>query len=325
MRIAVVGAGGVGGLFGALLSRAGEEVVFVARGAHLEAIKRDGLKVESPLGSFTARVQASDDPAALGTADAVLVAVKTWQVKEVAPRLRPLLGPTTVVVPMENGVEAADELAAALGPGPVAGGLCHVLAWIEGPGAVRHAGFAPRVTLGELAGGGSERLERLAAALRRAGMEAAVVADIRSALWEKFLFIDPLGSVGAVARVPVGEMLSAPETRALLVAVMREVEALGRARGARLAADAVERTLARVEALPPEATASMQRDVLAGKASELHQQTGAVVRLGRAAGVPVPVHEALYGALLPQERRARAGSPSNQGRQVSRDPGERPR
>ncbi|HEY6105518.1 MAG TPA: 2-dehydropantoate 2-reductase [Anaeromyxobacteraceae bacterium] len=307
MRIAIVGAGGVGGLFGTLLKRAGEEVAFVARGAHLEAIRRDGMRVESPLGTFTAHAPASDDPAALGTADAVLVAVKTWQVKEVAPRLRPLLGPATVVVPMENGVEAADELAAALGPGPVAGGLCHVLAWIEGPGAVRHTGFAPRVTLGEMAGGGSERLERLAAALRKAGMEAAVVADIRTALWEKFLFIDPFGSVGAVARAPVGELLSVPETRALLVAAMREVEALGRARGARLAPDAVERTLARVEALPPEATASMQRDVQAGKPSELHEQTGAVVRLGRDAGVPVPVHQVLYGALLPQERRARAG------------------
>ncbi len=325
MRIAVVGAGGVGGLFGGLLSRAGEEVAFVARGAHLQAIERDGLKVESPLGSFTARVQASGDPAALGTADAVLVAVKTWQVKEVAPRLRPLLGPGTVVVPMENGVEAADELAAALGPGPVAGGLCHVMAWIEGPGAVKHGGFGPKVTLGELAGGGSERLERLAAAMRRAGMEAAVVDDIRTALWEKFLFIDPFSSVGAVARVPVGEMLAVPETRALLVAAMREVEALGRARGARLAPDAVERTLKRVEGLPPDATASMQRDVLAAKPSELHEQTGAMVRLGRAAGVPVPVHEALYGALLPQERRARAGSPSNQGGQASRDSGERPR
>lgn len=307
MRIAVVGAGGVGGLFGGLLWRAGEEVVFVARGAHLEAIRRGGLKVESPLGTFTAQVRASDDPAALGTADAVLVAVKTWQVKEVAPRLRPLVGPATVVVPMENGVEAADELMAALGPGPVAGGLCHVIAWIEGPGAVKHGAFGPKVTLGELGGGGSQRLERLAEAMRKAGMEAAVVADIRTALWEKFLFIDPFSSVGAATRAPVGEMLAVPETRALLLAAMREVEALARARGAQLAPDAVERTLARVEALPPEATASMQRDVQAGKPSELHEQTGAVVRLGREAGVAVPVHQALYGALLPQERRARAG------------------
>ncbi len=306
MRIAVVGAGGVGGLFGALLSRAGEEVAFVARGAHLEAIRRDGLRVESSLGSFTVRAQASDDPAALGAADAVLVAVKTWQVKEVAPRLRPLLGPAAVVVPLENGVEAADDLAAALGPGPVAGGLCHVLAWIERPGAVRQTGFAPRVTLGELGGGGSERLERLAAALRRAGIETAVVPDIRTKLWEKFLIIDPLGSVGAAVRLPVGELLAVPETRALLVAAARETEALARARGARLAADALERTLGWVEALPPEATSSMQRDVVAGKPSELHEQTGAVVRLARASGVPVPVHEALYAALLPQERRARA-------------------
>src|SRR5574341_1364742 len=137
MRIVVVGAGGVGGLFGALLARAGEEVAFVARGAHLEAIRRGGLEVQSPLGNFTARATASDDPATLGTADAVLVAVKTWQVREVAPRLRPLLGPGTVAVPMENGVEAASDLQAALGPGPVAGGLCHVLAWIDRPGAVK--------------------------------------------------------------------------------------------------------------------------------------------------------------------------------------------
>ena len=307
MRIAMVGAGGVGGLFGGLLARAGHEVVLVARGAHLLAIRRDGLQVESPLGSFTVRPPASDEPAELGTVDAVVVAVKAWQVKEVAPRLRPLLGPATVVVPMENGVEAAGELAAALGPGPVAGGLCHVLAWIERPGSVKHAGFGPRVTLGELPGGGSERLDRLAAAMRQAGMEAAVVEDISTALWDKFLFIDPLSSVGAVTRAPVGEMVAVPETRALLLAAMREVEALARKSGARLPQEAVERTLARVEGLPADATASMQRDVLAGRPSELHEQTGAVVRLGRAAGVPVPVHEALYGALLPQERKARAG------------------
>lgn len=306
MRIAVMGAGGVGGLFGALLSRAGHEVAFVARGEHLEAIRRDGLRVESPLGNFTVRAPASDDPAALGTADAVLVAVKTWQVKEVAPRLRPLLGSATVVVPMENGVEAADELAAALGPGPVVGGLCHVLTRITAPGAVHHAGFTPRVTMGEVGGGKSERLERLAAALRAAGMEATVTSDIRTALWEKFLVIDPLGSVGAAARATTGEMLAVPETRALLVAATREVEAVGRARGAKLAPGAVERTLGWVKGLPPDATASMQRDVVAGRPSELHEQTGAVVRLGHAARVPVPVHETLYGALLPQERRARA-------------------
>ncbi len=306
MRIAVIGAGGVGGLFGALLSRAGQEVGFVARGEHLDAIRRDGLRVESPLGNFTVRAPASDDPGTLGKADAVLVAVKTWQVKEVAPRLRPLLGPATVVAPMENGVEAADELAAALGPGPVVGGLCHVLTWIEKPGSVRHSGFTPRVTMGEMAGGESERLERLAATLSAAGMEATVTPDIRTALWEKFLVIDPLGSVGAAARASAGELLAVPETRALLVAAIREVEALARACGAKLAPGAVERTLGWVKGLPPHATASMQRDVVGGHPSELHEQTGAVVRLGRAAGVPVPVHEALYAMLLPQERRARA-------------------
>jgi 2-dehydropantoate 2-reductase len=305
MRIAVVGAGGVGGLFGGLLARSGAEVALVARGRQLQAIRANGLRVESPLGSFAVPAPAQEDPAALGPADAVLVAVKTWQVKEVAPRLGPLLAPGAVVVPMENGVEAADELAGALGEGPVAGGLCHVLAWIEAAGVIRHTGPPPRVTLGERGGGGSERLERLAAALRAAGMEVAIAPDIQAALWEKFLFIDPFGSVGALTRSSAGAMRSDPESRAMLIGAMREVEAVARARGVAIPPGAVERALARIDSLPAEATASMQRDLAAGRPSELLEQTGAVVRLGSEAGVPVPLHEFVYGRLLPRERAAR--------------------
>ncbi len=305
MRIVVVGAGGVGGLFGGLLQRSGEEVAFVARGPQLAALQGGGLEVRSALGTFAVKALAAEDPSALGKADAVLVAVKTWQVEEVAPRLRPLLGPGTVVVPMENGVEAAGTLAAALGAGPVAGGLTHVLAWVEAPGVVRHVGPAPRVTLGELRGGGSERLDRLADALRRSGMEAVVVPDIESALWEKFLFIDALGSVGAVTRAPIGVVREVSETRVLLVAAMREVEAVAKARGVALPADAVDRSLARIDSLPPDGTASMHRDIVAGKPSELFEQTGAVVRLGAKARVPTPVHEVLFASLLPQETQAR--------------------
>ena len=305
MRIVVVGAGSVGGLFGGLLQRSGEEVAFVARGRHLAALRGGGLEVRSSLGTFAVKAPAAEDPSALGKADAVLVAVKTWQVEEVAPRLRPLVGPGTVVVPMENGVEAADTLAAALGPGPVAGGLTHVLAWIEAPGVVRHVGPTPRVTLGEARGGESERLERLADSLRKSGMDAVVVPDIESALWEKFLFIDPLGSVGAVTRAPIGVVRETSETRVLLVAAMREVEAVARGRGVALPADAVDRSLARIDALPPDGTASMHRDIVAGKPSELLEQTGAVVRLGAKARVPTPVHEVLFASLLPQETQAR--------------------
>src|SRR5512142_2679425 len=176
MRIAIVGAGGVGGLLAGLLARAGEEVLLVARGAHLEAIRARGLRVDSPLGRFTVRLSAvSEDPAALGQAEAVLLAVKSWQVEEVAPRLAPLLAPGAAVVPLQNGVEASDRLAAALPAEAVAGGVINVISWLDGPGAVKHAGVTPRIAMGERgprAARDSVRLATLARALEAAGLEA---------------------------------------------------------------------------------------------------------------------------------------------------------
>jgi 2-dehydropantoate 2-reductase len=288
-------------------------VLLVARGEGLKAVRSAGLAVDSPLGSFTARAAAaSDDPAALGVADAVLVAVKAWQVEGVAPRLAPLLAGGGFAVPLQNGVEAAGRLALALGEERVAGGLTHVLAWTEAPGRIRHVGPIPRVTLGERgarAGRASPRLDALAAALRGAGVEVRIVDDVEVATWEKFLLIEPWGSVAAAARAPVGPLRTVPETRALLGAAMREVVALARARDVSLPAGVTESTLAWLDGLPPEATASMQRDIGAGRPSELGEQTGAVVRLARAAGVPAPVHDALMALLLPQERAARGETP----------------
>jgi len=312
MRIAIVGAGGVGGVFGGLLARAGHEVAFVARGANLEAIRDQGLRVHGPWGTFVVRPDVAEEPAGLARGspfDAVLVCVKAGQVREVAAALRPIVGEGTVVVPLQNGVEAAEALSAELGAGRVAGGLCHVFAWREGPGEVRTTGTPLQITLGELNGPVTPRLTRLAEAIRGSGAGAVLADDVVAAAWEKFLFIDPFGSVGAVTRAPIGVMRSEPRTRALLVAAVEEVGAVARARGVALAADAVARTLARYDELPAEATASMQRDVAAGRPSELHEQTGAVVRLGEAAGANVPVHRFLYAALLPQEAAARrAGS-----------------
>jgi len=308
MRICVIGAGGVGSVFGGLAAHAGEEVSFLARGPSLEALRARGLRVHGPFGVRESRPFASGSAAeiaARGPVDAVLVAVKAWQVREVAPSLGPLVGAGTVVVPLQNGVEAAEHLAAALGEGPVAGGLCHVFAWTEEPGVARTTGKPLRITVGERAGGSSPRLERLAAALRRGGIEVVVAEDIAAALWEKFLFIDPFGSVGAVTRSPVGAFRSLPESRALLVEAIEEVAALARARGARIHPEAVARTLAFLDGLPAEATASMQRDVAAGRPSEVEDQTGAVVRLAAPSQVPTPAHRFLYAALLPQERAAR--------------------
>ncbi len=309
MRVAIVGAGGVGGLYCGLLARAGTEVAILARGAQLAAIRAHGISVDSPLGSFTVRpTNVSDDPAALGPAEGVLVCVKTWQVAEIAPRLAPLVAAGGVVVPLQNGVEAASQLASALGEERVAGGITHVLAWTSWPGQVKHVGNVPRITMGERgahAGRPSPRLEALAAAIRGAGVDARLVDDIEGATWEKFLLIEPWGSVSAVARAPLGVVRSVPETRELLERAMREVVEVARARGVRLTENAMETALHWIDTAPAKATASMQRDLGGERPSELREQTGAVVRLGREAGAPVPVHENLYAALLPQELAAR--------------------
>jgi len=307
MRFVIVGAGGVGGLVGGLLQQSGQEVAFVARGAQLRALQGEGLRVQSPRATLhLTRVEAAEDPAALPPADAVLVATKSWQVPEVAPRLAPLLRGGGFAVPLENGVEAAGQLVAALGEERVVGGLCHMLAWLEGPGRVRHVGDILRVTLGERRGpSSSPRVEALAAALRNAKVDVVVAPDIEAALWEKFLFIEPFGAVGAATRSAAGPLRTLRETREVLVAGMEEVAALARARGVKLPEGAVARALEVVDKLPAEATASMQRDMVAGRPSELPEQTGAVVRLARQASLPAPVHAFLWAALLPQEEAAR--------------------
>jgi 2-dehydropantoate 2-reductase len=312
MRIAVVGAGGVGGLLAGLLARAGRhEVVLVARGAALEAVRAGGLELDVPGGRFTVRPHlAVEDPAQAGPCQAVLVAVKAWQVPDLAPRLAPLLAGGGVVVPLQNGVEAADRLAATLPPGQVAGGVIWVYAWAEGPGRLKQVGFAPRVVMGPRPGAPvAPLLAPLAEALEAAGVRAEVVDDVEAATWEKALLIGTLGPVGAVTRAPAGAIRTTPETRALLAGLMDEVAAVARARGVRLAQDAVVRALAFVDELPADSTASLQRDIAAGRPSELLDQPGAILRLARAAGVAVPLHQAVVAALLPQERAARGEAP----------------
>jgi 2-dehydropantoate 2-reductase len=306
MRIVVVGAGGVGGLVGGLLAHAGDEVAFVARGAQLSALRERGLRVECPRATFELpHVEAAPDPRALRPADVVLVAVKSWQVAEVAASIHPLLAQGGYVVPLENGVDAAATLARELGEDRVAGGFCAMLAWLEAPGLVRHAGETLRVVVGERAGGGSARLDALVERLRAAKIDAAIAPDIEAAVWEKFVFIAAFGAVAAASRAAAAVVRELPETRALLVEAMEEIAQLARSRGVRLADDAVQRALAQVDGLPRAATASMQRDIQAGRPSELLDQVGAVVRLAAESGVPVPVNGYLLATLMPQERAAR--------------------
>lgn len=306
MRIGIMGAGSLGGFFGGKLAAAGHDVVFIARGEHLEALQRDGLRVASILGDFTVKpVTATNDPAAAGVCDAVLVTVKGWQILEAAAAMRPMLGPNTLVVPLLNGVQAPSQLAAALGAGHVAGGLAKIIAFIDGPGRIRHAGAEPYIAMGELDNRPSERLERLGTALREAGVNAEIVPDIQAALWDKFLFVVGWGGIGAVTRAPVGVLRRLPETRALLRQAMEEIATLAAARQIALAEDAVAKSLAFLDALPPAGTTSLQRDIAAGRPSELESWNGAVVRLAGESGIRAPLHTLVYAILLPQEQVAR--------------------
>lgn len=307
MKFAVIGSGGVGAYFGGRLAQAGHEVTFLARGAHLTALRERGLRVFSTEGDFEIpAARATDDPSAIGPVDVVLLAVKTWQVGEVAPRLPPLLGKEGAVLTLQNGVEAPDEVARVCGRERVLAGVCRLMSYVAEPGVIRHAGVTPSVEFGEWAGGKSSRAEALREALDGcAGVSAAVSPDIPVALWEKFLFIAPYSAVGAATRKPAGAWRHVKETRALLTAAMNEVVDLARARGVNVAREAVDRTLAFTDKLPAEATASMQRDLLEGRPSELEAQTGAIVRLGREAGVPTPANAFLYAVLLPSERLVR--------------------
>jgi 2-dehydropantoate 2-reductase len=306
MRVAVIGVGGVGGYFGGRLAASGVDTTFIARGATLEALRTRGLQVDSVNGDFTiARVQATDDPSSIGVVDAVLIAVKAWQIPEAAEAIRPIVGPETIVVPLENGMEAPEQLARVLGAANVLGGLCGIVSYIVEPGHIRHAGTEPFMMFGP----SSAAAERLRELFIAAGVKADIPPDINRSMWTKFLFIAPLSGIGAATRVPAGVWRTIPETRELAIQAIDELLAVAKARGVTLAEDAAAQTLARFDALPSDTTSSLQRDVMEGKPSELDAQLGAVVRMAEAGGIAVPVFTALYAALLPQERLARL-SPS---------------
>jgi 2-dehydropantoate 2-reductase len=307
MHIAVFGAGAVGGYFGGRLAQAGEDVVFIARGEHLKAMNAQGLRVDSIEGNFLIDpVHATDDPTEIGSVGAILVSVKAWQVPAAAEAMRPMVGPETFVVPLENGVEAPSQLAEVLGKQHVLGGLCRIITALVEPGHIRHAGIAPTVTFGELDGRRSERVDKLREAFEKAkGVTPHIPSDIRVAMWEKFLFIAAVSGVGAVTRAPVGVLRSLPKTRRMLEEAMKEILSVAYGLGIALPRETVAKTMAFIDGLPTSGTASMQRDVLAGRPSELESQNGAVVRLGHEAGVDTPVHSFIYRSLLPQELRAR--------------------
>jgi 2-dehydropantoate 2-reductase len=306
MRVAVLGAGGVGGYVGARLAEAGCDVVLIARGDHGRVIAEKGLDLRSPAGNAHVRVEVAKDPASARPFDVVILGVKAFQVGEACSALKGCLEGDGFVLTLQNGVEAAAEAGEEIGRKSVVPGVCRISSFIEAPGVIRHASIDPSIQMGEADGRPSARVDALLAVLHRAkDLASSVRTPIATAIWEKFLFIAPASGVTAATRRPMGDVRENPESRELLLAALRETVELGRAEGAALPEDAVARTMAAFDAVPGSAVPSMARDIDLGRPSELDYQTGAVVRLARKRGIPAPVNEFLYACLVPSERVAR--------------------
>jgi 2-dehydropantoate 2-reductase len=307
MRFAIFGSGGVGGFFGGKLAQAGLDVTFIARGKHLVAVKENGLRVESIMGDFVIQPAiATDDPRQVGVVDVILVAVKAWDMSAAAEAMKPMVSEETVIIPLENGVDAPDQLSSALGREHVLGGLCRISVFVSEPGIIRHVGVPPYIAFGELDNHKTKRVESLKAIFSNLeGISVEAPEDIHKALWEKFVFIAAVSGVGAVTRQPIGRFRVVPETRAMLVSALQEVVAVGRARGVALDENTADGILTTIIDNAPEGTiASMQKDIMEGSRSELGAQNGAVVRMGKELGIPTPVNAFIYASLLPMELEA---------------------
>ena len=298
MKIVIVGAGGVGGFFGAKLAADGNEVTFVARGAHREAMARDGLKVLSPAGDFhIPEPRLLGDPEETGLCDVALVCVKLWDLEDAAQLLLPLLGPESTVVPLQNGVTASDTLAASLGAERIMSGLAQVGTQIESPGVIRQTGKFAKLIFGKRDGSRSARGEALLAACQSAGFDAKLSTSIEIDLWKKFVMLASFAGAASRRRQPIGAVLAEPDGEAELEALVTEAVAVGRAKGVGLAEDLADKTLAFYRDLPAEMKPSMLHDLEAGRRLEVDWLSGEVVRLGAALGVETPASQAVVEAL----------------------------
>jgi 2-dehydropantoate 2-reductase len=300
MRIAVVGAGGVGGAYGAALAHAGADVTFIARGAHLAAMKSEGLKVENPRGNtHLVPTRATADPRSVGPVDVVLFCVKLWDVESAGAAIKPMVAANTAVIPLQNGVDAADRLASILGKQAVMGGVANISATIAEPGLIRQTGMVMRMVFGELDGSKSPRAEAFAALCGKAGIDGVLSTSILTELWMKFILLASNASIMALTRLPVGKLRDDPDIAPWFATAYEEVAAVGRAAGVALPADAVDKTLNFNRNAPPQLMASMGVDLLRGNRIELPWLSGKVVELGKKYSVPTPTHAFMYATLKP--------------------------
>jgi 2-dehydropantoate 2-reductase len=301
MRIAVMGAGSIGGYFGGMLARGGNEVSLVARGAHLEAITRDGLRVIRDSEEFIVHCEATDDPRQIGPVDLVLLTVKTYQNRQAVPEMRPMVGDNTTVLCLQNGIDTYQDPATQLGSERVLPGAAYIEASREGPGIVKQTGSVVRIVFGEEDGSKSERGERIYEALTQSGIPAELSADVKRSLWSKFLFIATMAGVTTLARQTMAEIMPRPEWRDVILGCLREIESVGRASGINLDINIVQDTVDYIEGSLEQMHASMHADFMAGRPLELEALNGAVVRAGRAAGMATPINNVIYAMLKPYE------------------------
>ena len=299
MKIAVMGTGGVGGYFGGLLARAGNEVIFVARGAHLEAIRANGLKVESANdGNFTVHGQAVEDTSQAGVQELVLFTVKMYHNSDAIDAVQPMLGPDSLVLTLQNGIDNGQQLVDALGRERVLIGSCYLEGRIKEPGVVTQGGPG-RASFGELEPGITERCERLLAVFQEANWRVDLEENMPGMLWKKFSYLAGSAAVGAATRTLFGEMRSIPETRAVIQGAIEEILEVGRASGAPIMEDSLEWCLTSLDNFPATGMSSLGKDFLEGRPVELDGLTGTAVRMGREYGVPTPINDTLYGILKP--------------------------
>jgi 2-dehydropantoate 2-reductase len=300
MRIAVIGAGGVGGGFGAALAKAGADVTFVARGAHLAAMREHGLRVEGDRGETLINpAQATDDPASIGPVDIVLFAVKLWDIESAGEQIKPLIGPGTAVIPLQNGIDASDRLVPILGVAHVMAGSVSISATIARPGVIRQTGTFMTLTFGERDGDTTPRASAFFALCQTAGFETILSDNITVPIWMKFVLLTAVSGATAITRLPFGYLRDDPDVFWMFEAIMRETEAIAHAEGVPLPANAVARQIAMVNSTPPSGRASMAVDLSHGNRLELPWLAGKIVELGRKHGIPTPVNATIFAALKP--------------------------
>ena len=302
MKIAIMGTGGVGGYYGGLLAKKGHNVTFIARGAHLKVIQENGLRVKSIHGDFHVKpAQATDDSAQIGPVDLVVFCTKTYSIEEAATQIKPLIGPETTVLPLQNGIDAAERIGAVVGMEHMIGGATWISSAIEVPGVVKQVSQFRLVVIGELDGQITPRVQAIHQAFEETEITAELSENILKILWTKFVFISTASSLGSLTRLSIGMYRSVPETRAVMTGLMREVEAVARAQGVELDEDVVQKSLDFIDNAAPQIKASMQLDVEAGRRSEIEAMIGVIRLKGRELGVPTAVADMVYATLLPGE------------------------